>query len=286
MQKIIPNIWFDHEANRAAEFYRNIFPDAAINHSRKFTNTSAGDFETVSFQIFNYHMTAVSAERTDQLNPSISFFLKFTHDEEDMMDAVWHGLNEEGFVMMPLDSYDFSPKFGWIMDKFGVTWQLSMTDEADERVSLCMMFVQENLGKAQDAITHYTETFRNSEIISLEHIPESEMVMVSENKLAGQSFVLMDSPGGHEFNFNELFSLTIQCEDQNEIDYFWEKLSHHKDSGQFGRAEDRFGVSWQIVPARLEKFLYHGEEDKVHEVLQNLMKMEKIDIDALGDLEY
>ncbi len=105
-------------------------------------------------------------------------------------------------------------------------------------------------------------------------------VITAEFELNGQKFMALD--GGPIFKFTEAISLYVECKDQKEVDYFWEKLSHVPESEQCGWAKDRFGLSWQIVPKRLGKLLMNKDKEKSLRVMNAMLKMKKI---IISDLE-
>ena len=105
-------------------------------------------------------------------------------------------------------------------------------------------------------------------------------------KLCGINFSAMDNAFDVDFNFNEAFSLIVNCKDQKEIDYFWDKLSAIPEAEQCGWIKDKFGVSWQIVPDNMDEVLFNGSRDENHRVTVALFKMKKIDLDALENARY
>ncbi|NTU72697.1 VOC family protein [Candidatus Roizmanbacteria bacterium] len=105
-------------------------------------------------------------------------------------------------------------------------------------------------------------------------------VLTIEFELEGQKFQALD--GGPVFKFNEAVSLLINCQDQEEVDYFWEKLSAVPESEQCGWCKDEFGLSWQIVPTRLEELMRDPDKEKSHRVANAMLKMQKI---VIADLE-
>ncbi len=99
--------------------------------------------------------------------------------------------------------------------------------------------------------------------------------------LAGQGFAAMDSAREHDFSFNEAISFIVNCEDQAEVDYFWEKLSAVPESEQCGWLKDKFGVSWQIVPTALSELLADSDRAKSDRVMKAMLEMKKLDIAEL-----
>lgn len=282
-QKIIPHLWFDKEAKEAAQFYTTIFDDSQIHSITVIKDTPSGDCDMVSFQIMNFQFIAISAGPYFKINPSISFHIRCKTVEE--VDALWGKLSPDGKVMMELGEYPFSKRYGWIQDKFGVSWQIIHTEEAfTQRVVPALMFTKEVCGKAEEAINFYTSVFPASSAQVLARYagkegPDKEgTVMYAQCKLVNQEFAAMDSAYTHEFSFNEGISFIVTCKDQNEIDHYWEKLSAVPEAEQCGWLKDKFGVSWQINPANMDELM--GKNPS--KTMSAMLKMKKI---IIADLE-
>lgn len=283
-QKIVPHLWFDKEAVAAAEFYTSIFPDSQITHKSVIKNTPSGDCDIVNFKIFNFDFASISAGPVFKINPSISFIVGCETKEE--IDAYWEKLLEDGKALMPLDTYPFSERYGWVMDKYGVTWQLILvTPEGDERPKIvpALMFIGDNYGKAEEAINFYISVFKDGKIGSMNYYEKDQEnaktgdVMYADFKLDNTWLAAMDNAYQHAFNFNEAISLMVNCKDQAEIDYFWKKLSVVPEAEQCGWIKDQYGISWQIIPENMEELMLKNPEKTTKEML----KMKKIIIDDL-----
>ena len=128
MKKITPHLWFDKEAKEAAKFYVSRFPQSKINHIGTIPDTPSGDCDIVSFELSDQPFMAISAGPFFKLNPSISFFLNFDpsidKNAKKNLDVLWDKLSKEGKVLMPLSKYPFSEHYGWVEDKYGVSWQV------------------------------------------------------------------------------------------------------------------------------------------------------------------
>lgn len=142
---------------------------------------------------------------------------------------------------------------------------------------------------AEEAMNYYVSVFKDSKILGIQYYPDESLdehfegmkgkVINGEFELNGQKFQCLD--GGPVFNFNEAISFTVTCEDQAEVDYYWEKLSSVPESEQCGWCKDKFGLSWQIVPKRLGELLSDPDKVKANRALQCMMKQHKIDIAEL-----
>jgi predicted 3-demethylubiquinone-9 3-methyltransferase (glyoxalase superfamily) len=294
MQKIIPHLWFDKEAKAAAEFYTHAFSDAKIVNINTIHDTPSGDCDIVSFQIAGYSFMAISAGPYFKINPSISFMLNFDPSKDEQAEAhlndLWEKLSDGGKVLMALDTYPFSKRYGWIQDKFGVSWQLMLTNpEGEERPFIIpsLMFTQDVFGKAEEATDYYLSIFKDAKRGTVARYP-AEMggeaagkIMFTDFMLEGQWFGAMDATGTHAFTFSEAVSLIVKCEDQTEIDYLWEKLSAHPESEQCGWLKDKYGVSWQIVPKRMDEMMSTATPEQAERVTQAFLKMKKFDIETL-----
>lgn len=134
----------------------------------------------------------------------------------------------------------------------------------------------------EDAIQFYTSTFPDSEIKSVARAGEDGPITSAEFVIGGQSF--MGYNGGPHFTFSEGFSLFVDCEDQEEVDEYWEKLVNAGATPvQCGWITDQFGVSWQIVPRRFSELVSDSNPEKVQAVIAAMLKMVKFDVKALEE---
>lgn len=296
MQKIIPHLWFDTQAKEAAEFYVSAFKDSKITHVQTLHGTPSGDADIVSFDLAGQSFMAISAGPYFKLNPAISFMVNFdpSKDEEakEHLDALWGVLSEGGRELMPLQEYPFSKHYGWIEDKYGVSWQLILSNpDGEERPFIVpsLLFVGDVVGKTEGATDLYLSVFKNSRRGTLARYPagmgpdKEGTVMFTDLELEGQWFAAMDSAHKHEFGFNEAISFLVACESQEEIDYYWERLSAVPEAEQCGWLKDPYGVSWQISPARMHEMMKEGTPEQINRVTQAFLKMKKFDVAALEE---
>ena len=277
MQKIIPHLWFATQAVEAAEFYSSVFDDSRIIFTNRIYDTPSGDCDMVGFQVMGYDFMAISAGPLFKINPFISFHAKCRTIEE--VNTIWKKLAVDGTVMMDLGEYPFSKKYGWIQDKYGVSWQVIYTEQNfKQRITPVLMFVGNVLNKAEEAINFYASIFpdANAQVFARyakEESPDREgTVKYAQFILDGQEFGAMDSARMHDFGFNEAISFIINCKDQNEIDYYWNKLSAVPAAEQCGWIKDKYGVSWQIIPANMGELLGRNPE----KTTPAMLKMKKI----------
>jgi predicted 3-demethylubiquinone-9 3-methyltransferase (glyoxalase superfamily) len=190
---------------------------------------------------------------------------------------------------MPLGEYPFSRRYAWVQDRHGLSWQLMLVDEeADQKIIPCLLFSGEACGRAEEAIRYYADVFENSEVGEISRYAEGEApsskakVKYAGFRLDGLDFAAMDNGYDVDYTFNEALSFVVNCSDQKEIDYFWDKLSKVPEAENCGWCKDQFGVSWQVVPANMEEILFSGSEEQVQRVNAAVMAMKKLDLEALA----
>ena len=287
--RIRPHLWFDTEAREAAEFYVETFaPTSTITNTTTIHDTPSGDSEIVSFELLGQGFMAISAGPQFKFTPAVSFLVSCSTRDE--VDWLWARLAARGQALMPLDSYPFSDRFGWTNDRYGLSWQvmLAREPEVSQRITPTLMFVGDVSGRAEEAVDLYTSTFPRSAIGTAMRYgpaeqPEREGTFKHCNfTLDDQSFAAMDSAGPHDFTFNEAISFVVSCADQAEIDRCWEALSAVPEAEQCGWLKDRFGLSWQIVPAAMDEMMTKGSPEQIARVTQAFLKMKKFE---LADLQ-
>jgi predicted 3-demethylubiquinone-9 3-methyltransferase (glyoxalase superfamily) len=295
MRKITPHLWFDKEAKDAAELYTSLIPNSKITNVTTLHNTPSGDCDIVSFELSGQPFMAISAGPLFKFNPSVSFHAKCKTKSE--VDAIFGKLSEGGRVLMPLGQYPFSERYGWLEDKYGLSWQIFSVGEREvkQRITPVLMFVGRVCGKTEEAVNFYAEVFRNSpasaegstnaSILSRygkgEEPDREGTVRYGSFTLLGQEFGAMDSAREHKFAFNEAISFIVSCDTQGEIDYFWEKLSADPKAEQCGWLKDRYGLSWQVTPTIMNEMLGGSDKGKISRVTEAFLKMKKFDIATL-----
>ena len=292
-QKIIPHLWFDTNAFDAVKFYTAVFK-GSVGDTTHYTEAGfevhgmkAGTVLTIDFDIEGMDFIALNGGPIFKFTPAISFMVNCPTVAE--VDELWAKLADGGTPLMPLDKYPFSEKYGWIQDKFGVSWQISVVPDAKRQIVPSLLYTGEVFGRAEEAMKFYVSLFENSKIGNVSYYdalqpPNKEgTVMYADFTLAGQKFAVMDSPPIHKFNFNEAVSFLVVCEDQREIDYFWEKFEVPSGEGQCGWLKDKFGVSWQITAEGMTEMLNDSDKEKANRAMEAMLQMRKIDIKKLKD---
>jgi predicted 3-demethylubiquinone-9 3-methyltransferase (glyoxalase superfamily) len=292
LQKITPFLWFDHQAEEAVHFYTSTFKNSKIKTLSRYETEGAkvsgreeGSVMTVAFELEEQEFVALNGGPVFEITPAISFFVNCESEQE--INSLWNKLSKGGTVLIGLNNFPFSERFGWLKDKFGVTWQL-MIGEGMQKINPFFMFGGAQSGKAEEAINFYVSLFSNSGIIHLERYESTEgeiegTIKYARFSLSEQEFLAMDSTREHSFAFTPALSLVVNCESQEEIDHFWDKLSQGGDekAQQCGWLQDRYRVSWQIVPRVMEEMMNDPDKEKSHRVMHSMLQMKKLDISVL-----
>jgi predicted 3-demethylubiquinone-9 3-methyltransferase (glyoxalase superfamily) len=288
MQKITPFLWFDNNAEEAIHFYTSIFKDSSVGRLTRYGEAGPGKRGTVmtgAFQISGLEFMALNGGPLFKFTPAISFFVHCQTEQE--IDGLWKHLSESGTALMELDKYPFSERYGWVADRFGLSWQLMLT-RTPQKVFPFLMYVGKQNGRAEEAVMFYTSIFKNSQTLMAEKygkggpMPEGALVH-GRFLLEGEEFIAMDGGVDHQFTFTEATSFFVTCTSQEEIDEFWERLSEGGEEGQCGWLKDRYGVSWQIVPTILGEMLQDKDPDRAKRVTMAMLQMKKLDIAQLGE---
>ncbi len=276
-EQITPCLWFDGQAQEAAKLYCSVFNDAKI---------VAQSPIVTEISVSGHSITLLDGGPQYQPNPSISFY--YICESMDELNRIWKAFLPEGDVLMELGSYPWGEHYGWIADKFGISWQLALGKISDvgQKITPCMLFTGREYGKADEAIEHYTSVFNDAKVEGIlrygadEHPDKEGCIKHAQIELNGQKFMLMESAADHRFAFSEGISLTVHCETQAEIDHYWSLLTENggKES-MCGWLKDRFGVSWQIIPNVLGQIM--SDPAKAGKAAQAFMSMRKLNIEQI-----
>lgn len=291
-QKITPYLWFDHQAEEAINFYTSLFNDSRIVAINRYPEGfeegpmagMAGKVIHAVFELAGYQFMAIDGGPLFKFTPAISFFVNCETEAE--IDGLWAALSDGGEVAMPLQAYPFSPKFGWVQDKYGLSWQLNL-GQSEPKITPFLLFVGDQDGQAETAVNNYTTLFKNAGISYLERFEAGEPIGTEGAvkqvafTLHGQPFLAMDGGQVHPFTFTEAISFYVDCETQEEVDHFWYALSAHPEAEQCGWLKDKYGVSWQIVPAALGELMNDPDPEKSRRVMAAMLQMKKFEIAEL-----
>lgn len=206
---IFPCLWCNGDAKESAEFYCQVF-------GGKITVDTP---VVINIELFGQKLMLLNAGPQFEKNPSISFLINCASEED--VQHYWDQLSEGGMVLMELDSYPWSKKYGWIKDKYGTTWQLYFGEMQEQRLVPTLMFIHRNNGKAMEAMEFYTSTFPESKIEGVlkykdggENGEDPENVQHAQFVINNYMLSCMDSSLDHKFDFNEGISLVIMTNDR------------------------------------------------------------------------
>lgn len=272
---VYPSVWCNNNAREMADFYVSVFPETRITDENPVV---------VMVEISGQRLMLLNGGDMFRPNPSISLMYLTTSQSE--VEKIYSRLIEKGNALMGLGEYPFSPKYGWVEDRYGVSWQL-YTGKAEhiiQKLVPTLMFTGVNNGKAEEAVGFYTSVFPGSQPRGMMRYTGAEgevagNIQHGEFTIKDYLLMIMDSTGPHAFGFTEGLSLTVLCDDQDEIDSYWSSLiSGGGEESMCGWLKDRYGVSWQIVPSVLDSLIARSPR-----VMEELLKMKKLDIRKLTE---
>jgi predicted 3-demethylubiquinone-9 3-methyltransferase (glyoxalase superfamily) len=290
-KRITTCLWFNTQAEEAANFYTSLFENSGIEAISRYGKEGfevhgqkEGTVLTVAFQLSGTPFTALNGGPQFAMNPSISFYVRCQSEAE--VDFLWKSLLEGGSEMMPLDTYPWSAKYGWLNDRFDVSWQIALDPQTvnAQKITPALLFMGDQHAVEEDAITFYTSVFPGSGVDSMLRYTAGEneregSIKHAQFSLGNNQFMMMGNSMQHEFDFNEAISFQVLCDTQDEIDYYWQKLSEGGSEWQCGWLKDKYGISWQVVPSILESLL--TDPEKAGKVIQAFMPMKKFIIEKL-----
>lgn len=284
MPKFSPCLWFDGNVEAAAEFYADAFEQGKINHVDYYVDSEhqpKGSVLTVTMTIAGQEFILLNGGPEFDFTPAISFYVEC--ETEEQIDQLWNKLSQKGTVLMEYGEYPFSPKFGWLNDQYGVSWQLVLAKRT-QSVTPAFLFTQDKSGKAKAAMNNWINIFGDGHVEYVEKNPDGTVAQ-GLFTMHGQPFRVMD--GGavdHEFTFTMATSFYVYCKDQAEIDRLWSAVTTKGKEWPCGWMEDEYGVCWQTVTQDMGKLLDNSDPDRAYRVMQELYKMKRIDLAKLKEV--
>lgn len=290
-RKILPCLWFNGKIEEAADFYVSVLRNSKILHLNHYSESASnaagmpkGAPLTISFRLEDQEFVLLNGGPEFQVNPGMSFFVRC--ESADEVNELWKRLAPGGKARMELSEYPFSPRYGWIEDRFGVNWQLNLAPGATQKITPLLMFSGEQWGKAEEAMRHYTSIFPNSGIRKIFHYgPEypgpTGKVVHATFALLGQELMAMDPGQNTPFDFGVGTSLLVKCDTQSELDSYWDRLTAHPEWEQCGWLKDKFGLSWQLTPSKLDELINDSDPARSERVLGAILKMKKLDLKTI-----
>ena len=291
MQKIVPHLWYDDDAETAVGRYVDLVPGSAIGAIVRYPEAGheihgrvPGSVMTVDFRLGDTKLVALNGGPMFTFTPAGSLFVTLEHAAD--VDRLWEGLIDGGTALMPLDRYDWSARYGWVADRWGLNWQVALGRHADvgRTVTPSLLFGGDAAGQAEAAIDHYVAAL-GAEVEGIHRYDgggkdAAGTVMHAQFRVDGQAVMAMDSAEA-DAAFNEAVSLMVSCEDQAEIDRLWSALSAVPAAEACGWVKDRFGVSWQIVPRALWGMMASGDTPARERMFAAVWGMNKLDLAAI-----
>ncbi len=293
VQLIRPCIWFDGKAEEAAAVYTGLFPESRIvevsrypEEGQEIHGQPPGQAMVVEMELAGHRLSALNGGPAFKITPAISLFVQIGTERE--VDALWEGLAADGSVLMPLDRYEWSDRYGWLVDRFGLTWQIALAPgRAAPDIALSLLFTGAQHSSAEPALNFYTSVFPESRVEGILRHDGSGgevtgTVKHAQFSLHGQTFMVMESALDHQFGFTEAVSFIVQCRTQEEVDAYWSALLAGGGSESMcGWLKDRFGVSWQIVPEAVRRLMASSDKAAAGRTMRALLGMRKLEIAAL-----
>lgn len=273
---IYPCLTLKGKVAEAAPFYIDTFGEGKVVQTSPYV---------IMIELSGQKIMLLNDGPSSTPNGSVSFMV--SSDSAEETEVYWNKLIDGGKALMPIDNYPWSIRYGWVQDKYGVSWQLFTGEtKASQKFSPSFMFTGADAGKAAEAVHFYTELFQNSHIDGIMEYTEGDgdtpgFVKHAQFKINDFTAMAMDSSANHGFGFNDSVSIVVDCDTQTEIDKYWEGLTAN--GGQevaCGWLTDKYGISWQIVPKVLGQLM--SDPERGQRVMAALMKMKKL---IIADLE-
>jgi predicted 3-demethylubiquinone-9 3-methyltransferase (glyoxalase superfamily) len=290
--RIVSCLWFDQNAADGVRLYTEALPDArpvaTSYYSDAYDNpggVAGGKELTVAFEAGGRSFTTLNGGPHFKPNPGVSFFVEVASADE--VNCIAELLLAGGQAMMPVGAYPWSDRYGWVTDRFGFSWQVMLSRRPAPRAAIapCLMFSGDQHGRAEEAMRACAEIFPASEVESLVRYEPGEgatdTLKHGRVTLAGQTFIAMDSHVSHGVTFNEAISFQVMCRDQAEVDRYYAALSRGGAESRCGWLKDRFGLSWQIVPVDMPRWMTGGDRAARERAFQAMLTMKKLDIAAM-----
>lgn len=290
---ISPCVWFQSEGHLAMDRYASVVPGAAQLTSSNYPDETPGRHGMagghplmVVHRLGPTMMQALNGGPQYRPNPAVSYVLQLETGEQ--VDAAWTALVENGEVLMPLQAYAWSERYGWCNDRWGVSWQVLLTPTAEVGVvASALLFTGARAGRADAAMSRYASLFPDANVLvrqTTEGADGGTRLQHAQLRVGGHVLWFGDSDIDHAFTFSPGNSLVATCDTQDEIDHLWHALSAVPEAEACGWLVDEFGVSWQIVPRQLGSLM--SDPALAGHVMPALLQMKKLDLAALRDAAF
>ena len=285
--RITTHLWFDKEAREAGRLYTSLFKGSKVKDTTTLEGTPSGAVDIVTVDLAGQEFTLLSAGPLFKFTPAVSFLVACRTTGE--ADELWKVLEKGGSALMDLGRYPFSERYGWLQDRYGLSWQIMFMGDRPirQKITPTLMFVGDVAGKAEEAINFYTSVFHEAKVGDILRHGKGEgpdregTIKHAAFTLEGGEFAAMDSAHRHNFTFNEAISFMVHCETQDEIDYYSDRLSADPTAERCGWLKDKYGLSWQIVPNVMDEMMRSKDKKKMARVTEAFLKMRRFDIKTL-----
>ncbi|GAA4441958.1 VOC family protein [Ravibacter arvi] len=273
-KQLYPCLWFDGNGREAAEFYSSVFDHGAIIEQAPMVSV---------FTVENTRLMILDGGPGFSPNQAVSYYVYCGSAEK--LDRLYTALVTGGTVLMAPGKYEWSDRYCWLSDKYGVSWQLDADDAgSDQKIFPTLLFANEKRGRVKEAQQYYRQVFPEGKVLLEAPYPADAgfpegTLLFTQFALLDCKFNAMSSSIPHDFDFTEGNSFVVECASQAEIDYYWNELTQGGQESMCGWLKDRFGVSWQIVPRNIGTLMNHPQKGPA--VVSALMKMRKIDVEVL-----
>lgn len=286
-----PCVWLDDQAQAAAGAYAKIFPGGRVllesHYPESFDNPGGkprGSVLTVEVELAGQRFSLLNGGPMFKANQTLSFMVQVATAAE--VDALHEGLVDGGQELMPLDKYPWSDRYAWVKDRYGVTWQLiqRVVGKGEPTIVPVFMFAGKVHGRAVEALRTWARVF-GGKVGDLAYYGANEgkegtikhgRITIGEHQLAA-----MDSHIDHGVTFDEGLSLQVFVADQPELDRLWNELADGGEKGPCGWLKDKFGVSWQVVPRQMMKWMSSKDTVANDRAFKAMLQMGKLDIAKL-----
>ena len=292
MQKITPFLWFERDMPAVVAYYQSVFPGTIVKAGGELSDTPSGTVQMATIEIFGMNFDLMTAGPYLPFNATVSFLVSCSSAEEvDTLTAKIMG-NEHTFLMEP-GTYPFAERYTWLADRYGISWQFMYAPDMSmmpvgQKVTPTLMFSNDACGRATEAADFYTSVFHDAKVNYLQKYEAGEtqnekaVVKHAGLTLENVNIALMDNgTTPASFTFAQAVSFVVTCENQAEIDYYWEKLTDGGTEVQCGWLNDKFGFPWQIVPSAISRMMSTGTSKQIDRVTQAFMPMKKFDLATL-----
>mgnify|MGYP002146417223 CR=1 FL=1 len=283
----------DNRALEMAEYYTSIFADSQITTQWLYDEANPHlpgskkwDVMIVEFTLMWVSFATLNGGPYFHIDPSISFFVNSSDTEE--IQRLWDALSEWWRALMPIGNYPWSERYGWIEDKYGVSWQIFHKSECSwQRILPCLAFTQEKVGKAEEAMNHYSHIFANSGVDFISKYEKWEnggvewSIKHAQFHIGDFSMCAMDASGPHTFDFSCAVSFMVNCKNQEELDLYYGELSAFPEAEMCWWISDKYGVSWQLIPKNFTEYMGSDDADKKSKLMKGVMEMKRLSWESI-----